>query len=266
MQKLTRSLVRMAFAIGVGSMMCTTAHAGLLTYTSLPLPVPDNRPDDQVAATAAENSFLGTLSSYRVEKFEVVNDPPTIPATSPTTPTGSTAEQPLAFGGIYVSGEIPYAVARFSGVFTLPPVPTVISSPNALLLQPAAAGQPAYNNDFTFSTPITAFGSYFIQAGDVAANTLTLRLENTLLGTSKDVVMGTVGPNANFNNVFYFGLTDTDAFNRVTLLPSNGGDGILLDNVTAGYAVPEVGSFSLLAVGLALPVLARTIVRRAKVS
>ena len=116
----------------------------------------------------------------------------------------------------------------------------------------------------TFSSPVTAFGSYFIQAGDSLANTLTLRFENTSLGTSKDVVMGTIGPGASFSNVFYFGVTDTDPFNRVTLLPSNNGDGILLDNITIGtVAVPEPSALLLLAMGV-WPLFLARFVRRAK--
>lgn len=238
MEMFLRSL-RLAFAIGLSTTVLSTAEAAQFTYTNLPLPVPDNRPDDQVAAVAAESAFFTALSSYGTEKYD-----------SGIT-TGFSDSQALTFGGTGVTG-----VSQFSGVFTIPGLPTLISSPNALVLQPAGVSHPAaYANDFTFNVPVTAFGSYFIQAGDgTVGNTLTLRLENTILGTSKDVVMGTVGPSANFNNVFYFGVTDTDSFNKVTFLATNSGDGILLDNTTVGsVAVPEAGSISLLAIGLVIP-------------
>jgi hypothetical protein len=239
MEKFVRSL-RLVLAIGLGTMILSPAEAAQITYTSLPLPVPDNnRPAVQAAALAVENSFLATLSSYGTEKYD-----------SGIT-TGFSSSQALTFGATGVTG-----VSQFSGVFTIPSLPNVISTPNALVMQPAATSNPnPYANDFTFSAPVTAFGSYFIQAGDGAANTLTLRLQNTLLGTTKDVVMGTVGPSANFNNVFYFGITDTDPFNKVTVLPSLSGDGILIDNTTVGtVAIPEVGSLTLLAIGSVVPV------------
>jgi hypothetical protein len=203
-----------------------------VVYTSLPLPVPDNRPADQLAADAAKTSFLAALSAHGTETLDGFTAPP----------LGFTPTQALSFGATGIT-----AVARFSGAFTIPALPTPVSSPNMLVLQPPTGGNPPYANDMAFSVPITAFGSYFVQAGDVLANTLTLRLENTLLGTSKDIVMGTVGPAANFNSVFFYGITDTDPFNKVTLLPSNGADGILLDNITAGTLVPEPSTMVLLA-------------------
>lgn len=238
MELFVRSL-RFVLAIGLGTMVLSTAEGAQFTYTSLPLPVPDNRPADQAAALAAETSFLAALSSYGTEKYD-----------SGIT-TGFSNSQALTFGATGVTG-----TAQFSGVFTIPSLPNVISTPNALVMQPAGTSHPdPYANDFTLSAPVTAFGSYFIQAGDGAANTITLRLENTILGTSKDVVMGTVGPGANFNNVFYFGITDTDPFNKVTVLPSLASDGILLDNTTVGtVAIPEAGSLTLLATGLAVPI------------
>jgi hypothetical protein len=200
------------------------ALTGQHTYTSLPLPQPDNRPDDQIAADAARAAFLATLSSFGTETLDGY----------PDGFYGSTPTQALTFGATGIT-----AVATYSGAFKLPPLPSPVSAPAALVDQPASPGNPPYGNDMTFSSPVTAFGSYFIQAGDVAADTFTLKLENTDLGTSKNVVMGTIGPNANFNNVFYFGVTDTDPFNRVTLLSSNLGDGVLLDNITVGTVAPE---------------------------
>lgn len=242
------SLACLASAFAIAAGVTGLAPAAQLTYTSLPLPVPDTRAGDITASAAAEASFLSTLTSHVTETFDELAGSPVLGQGNPT----------ITFGASGIT-----AATTFSGLFQVPVLP--VSTPIALVEQPAAAGQPAWGNGLTFSAAITAFGSYFIQAGDMAADTLTLRLENTLLGTSKDVVIGTVGPGASFSNVFYFGVTDTQPFNRVTLLPSNSGDGIVLDNVTVGnIAVPEPGTFLLLATA-ALPLLGR-FVRRTKLS
>ena len=184
-------------------------------------------------------AFLGTLSSFGTETYDEMTGPQ----------LGATATQDLTFGASGITG-----VATFSGVFDVPGgLP--FSNPNVLVEQPATAGQPAYQNNITFSTPVTAFGTYICQAGDVAADTITLQLDNTITGSSQDVLVGTAGPNAIFNTVFYFGLTDSSPFNRVTLLLSNSSDGVLLDNTTVGTAVPEPSSMLLLARGAVVPCL-----------
>lgn len=221
------------------AVLLTASSAALgaqVVYTSLPLPVPpgDTRPVTQAAANAAQADFLAHLSTFGTETLDGFTAPQ----------LGFTPTQNLTFGATGVTG-----VARFSGAFTIPALPTPVSSPNMLVLQPPAVNNPPYANDMTFSEPVTAFGGFFVQMGDVLATTMTLRLENTLLATSKDVVMGTVGPGANFNSVFYYGITDTDPFNKVTLLPSNLGDGILLDNITVGTVVPEPATVTLLFTG-----------------
>ena len=233
------TMARLGVFLVIAANAATSATATQLTYTSLPLPVPDNRPDDQTAAVAAEAAFLATLDSYGTETYDEITG----------AGLGATASQALTFGPTTVTG-----VAAFSGVFTLPALPTVITTPNALVDQPAASGQPAYQNDIMLNQAVTAFGTYIIQAGDQAADTITLRLENTLVGSSRDVVVGTVGPNANFNNVFYFGITDNFSFDKITVLTSDGSDGILLDNTTIGFVrVPEPGTLVLLVLGSALP-------------
>jgi hypothetical protein len=106
---------------------------------------------------------------------------------------------------------------------------------------------------FTFNQPITAFGYFVSNVGDAKnINTITWRLENTVEGTSKDVVFGTFGPGRATGAVLYLGVTDTQAFNRLTIIESEDFDGTLLDNITAGYVVPEPGTLGLLALGGAL--------------
>ena len=219
----------MGLVLAATAGIISTEAAGQAIYTSLPLPVPDNRPADQAAAVAAETSFLATLSSHGTETYDEITG----------AGLGFTNSQALTFGASGITG-----TAEFSGVFQIPALPTVISTPSAMVEQPSVPQHPApYNNDITFSAPVTSFGSYYINAGDQAADTLTLKLDNTILGTSTDVVMGAVGPNANFNSVFYFGVTDINPFNRVTLLLTNSNDGILLDNTTVGNVLPGDANF-----------------------
>lgn len=243
MQRLIQTV---ALATGIVTASSIPSLAAQFTYSSLPVPTPETRADDITAANTAENSFLATLGSSGTETFDEMTG----------NQIGATASQALTFGSSGITG-----VATYSGVFGI--FFLAYTPNNALVEQPAAAGQPPYQNDITLSTPVTAFGAYFIQAGDGDADTITLQLDNTITGTSKDVVVGTAGPGAIFNTLFYFGVTDTDPFNRVTLLLSNGNDGVLLDNVTVGnVAAPEPASLLLLA--LAAPCLWR-MARRARV-
>jgi hypothetical protein len=152
----------------------------------------------------------------------------------------------LAFGAItaattFGAGTSSGGVQGVSSTFA-------VSGSNALVAYPVS---PVNINSFTFSQAVTAFGSYFIQVGDSGANTITMRFENTSLGTSKDIVFPQVGPSAGFTNVFYFGYTDTDPFNVVTMLLSNTADGVLMDNITIGTVapVPEPATWALVACG-----------------
>ncbi len=75
-------------------------------------------------------------------------------------------------------------------------------------------------------------------------DTVTLLLQNTNTMTSSDVTVGTLGPGASFGNVFYFGVTDTNPFNKVTVITTNvADDGYVLDNTSVG--VPEPGTLAL---------------------
>lgn len=235
----TKEFFRMGAVAWLFAAAATTASAGQITYTSLPFPAgAHSRADDLAAATPVETKFLGTLSSFSTNTLD------TVPAgdlgkSNPTLTFGAITAN-TTFGAGTSSGGVQGVSATFA-----------VSGANALVAYPVT---PTNTNLFTFSQAITAFGSYFIQVGDSGANTITMRFQNTVLGTSKDVVLPQVGPSAGFFNVFYFGYTDTDPFNVVTLLPSNAGDGLLMDNITAGnVAVPEPASLALLACGLAWP-------------
>ncbi len=183
---------------------------------------------DLTNSNAVRANFVATLSSFAVESMEgFANN-----QTDPTLFAGTMFQATSNFDRVV-------AAAAFS-----------VSPLNALLDQgPTSEQGPAFNDIVQFSQPITAFGSYFAQGGDRAQpNSLTLRLENTGLGTSKDVTV-TLGPLAPFLNVFFYGVTDTDPFDRVLMVESDDFDGILLDDTIAGIVVPEASTLVILAVG-----------------
>jgi hypothetical protein len=182
--------------------------------------------------TASFNSFVSTLSSYGVDDLEIF--------------AGFAVDPTLSFGATGITAQTDFNnIAAFASL--------AVSGNNSLLdAGPSAAGGTAINDTLLFSTPITALGFFISNGGDAStANTLSLMLENTLTATSKVVPIATLGPTAGFNNVVFFGLTDTDPFNKVTVIESFDFDGLLFDNFTAGYvAIPEVGSFGLAAFAL----------------
>jgi hypothetical protein len=182
---------------------------------------------DLTNANVARSDFLSHLASFGVEDLET---------------KAGVADPMLAFGATGIT-----ATTDFDTAFSF--ASTAVSGTVALLDKgPAAADGPAFDDFMVLSQPVTAFGSYFTQGGDGNANTLTLRLENTMLGMSKDVML-TLGPGWEFFNVFFLGVTDADPFNRVTMIESLDFDGILLDDITVGTLVPEPGAFGLWAAG-----------------
>jgi hypothetical protein len=115
-------------------------------------------------------------------------------------------------------------------------------------------GPPTANSVFSFSHYLTAFGLYVIQGGDGANDNLVkFRLTNTIANTFVDVPVQ-VGPGWSFDNVFFFGITDTNPFNQVTIIEDNsaaGGDvfdGMLFDNIVI-RAIPEPSSIAMLTLG-----------------
>lgn len=226
LELVVKRLISAPFAVLAASvaLSATPALATVLTFFGA-----DDPKGSLVNSSQAEQSFLSSLGVYGTETFE---------ALAPFTP-----DPALVFGatGITATSDADY-VAPFP--------PLAVSGNNVLLDQGGkGANDPGLPDVFTFNQPITAFGSYFANAGDGPANTLILLLENTQLGTIKTVTVGTRGPTLGFDNTFFFGVTDTAPFNRVSIVESYDFDGVLLDNVTAGQ-VPEPNALALLLGGL----------------
>lgn len=121
------------------------------------------------------------------------------------------------------------------------------------LLEVDAIGFPQVDTVFSFSQHITAFGLFVIQGGDEGSppeptnndNPTTFRLRDTATNLFTDVTIQ-VGPGWADNNVFFFGVIDTVPFDEVTILETGDlADGMLYDNIVAGYAIPEPGSLLL---------------------
>jgi prepilin-type N-terminal cleavage/methylation domain-containing protein/prepilin-type processing-associated H-X9-DG protein len=209
----TASIVVTALCGIAQPFVCTVACAAPVTYFGR-----DASKLDLTAANGARQEFLASLETYGVENFESLSGRQNPTLTFGT--TGITANTGFSNG---VFSQFAYAVSGLNFVWDTAGV----------------------NDWLEFSAPITAFGSYFVQGGDGPANTFSVRLENTLAGSSKEVPIHTLGPNWPFYNVFFFGVTDTEPFNRVALIETHDNDGILLDDLIAGHlSAGLVGDFN----------------------
>lgn len=228
------NLILLALAICSASNM---AKAEPVTFFGI-----DDSKVDMPNASAARSQMLSLLSTYAVESMEGLTGPdPTLFASTP-----------------FETVEI-----DFDQVYSF--FPTSVSGTKSLLDKgPSTPTGPIQDDWIQFPQPITAFGSYFVQAGDGLANTITFRLEDTTLGTpSRDVILGPLGPEAPTYSVFFFGLIDTVPFDRVTMIESHDYDGILLDDMVAGFAtVPEPCTLSLTGSGLVVVAMMAALRRR----
>jgi len=188
------------------------------------------------------NHFTSALGSFGVDNVD----------------TAAGFNPSLSFGGTSITAATQGVLAQAA--------PTYVIGTQALLEQDVV-GFPQVNTKFTFNQYVTAFGTFVIQGGDTAANNnlTTVRLRNTATKAFVDVPIQ-VGPDWAENNVFFFGVTETVPFNEVEIFEAvetpgaSGGatDGMLYDNIVAGFNIPEPTSALLLMVGGALPLGRRT--------
>jgi hypothetical protein len=212
-----------AMTVALAALLIGEARATQVKYYG----GPDESKLSMTNATAARNRFVATLTSFGTENLETL--------AGQTNPT-------LTFGATGVTGATGFA----SGVNSH--FAYAVSGVNFLWDTEGA------DDWIQFSQPVTAFGSYIVQGGDGASqpptstppNALTFRLQNTLLGTSKDVVIDHLGPDWPFFNVNFVGITDTDPFNRISFVESYDRDGVLWDDLIAGHVdVPDSTEVSL---------------------
>jgi hypothetical protein len=184
------------------------------------------------------NEFTATLSSFGVDDVE------SAVGLSPT----------LAFGTTGIMATTQGVLAQNAPGFQIGA---------QALLEHDAAGFPQVNTVFTFSTLIKSFGVFVIQGGDGANNNpTTFRLKNTVTNAFVDVPVQ-VGSGWGLDNAYFFGVTDTAAFNEVEVIESvDFNDGLLMDNIVAGGAVPEPGSFALVLLGGVGALFGRARIRR----
>jgi hypothetical protein len=183
------------------------------------------------------NQFTASLRSFGVDNIDTAVGP------NPT----------LVFGGTGITATTQGLLAQSAPGFQIG---------SQALLELDAAGAPQVNSVLTFNQYITAFGAYVIQGGDMTNNNPTaFRLRDTATNAFVDVPVQ-VGPGWGADNVFFLGVADSVPFNEVSILESTDfSDGMLYDNLVAGFNVPEPGSLVLVMLGGAC-----ALWRRARVS
>ncbi len=238
--------VGLAFALALLLGSNAVLHAATVVYFGGPDNSKLNLTQPGSVVTPVRDSFLASLSSYGIEDLE---------SRSGTNPT-------LQFGATGITAQTGFSNG-VNSLFTY-----AVSGVNFLW------DTEGVDDWLEFSEPVTAFGSYIVQGGDgssasptfAPANSLTFRLENSVLGTSKDVFIQDLGPDWPFYNVVFVGITDTDGFDRISLIESYDYDGLLWDDLIAGHVnvVPEPSSLALALFAGVAAFIARRRTRRAK--
>jgi hypothetical protein len=207
-----------------------SATAGTMTYFGADASILPSYPN----SLAAQNAFFANITNSGTDNLDSY-----VPASGPD----PTNHPNLSFGATGVTATEAFAGVQASGSIGLD-----ISPFNTLLAVPALAP-----DSMQLSSPVSAFGAYFLNAGDDPniPDALSLQLDNSITHTSQTLTIGTFGPGASNFNGAYFGVTTSTPFDTVTLLQTNPGDGVLLDNITVGTAAPEPSSLIMLVGGAA---------------
>lgn len=208
----------------------------------------NDMPTDMSNSLAEFNRFTAALKSYGVETVEDIDtSTPPVFGFDPTLTFGST--------GITATTQMTTSAfaAPFPGFYSIGSK-MLVENDALALFDPMAPQLPEAPTIFSFNQHITAFGLFVIQGGDQGSppsptnndNPTTFRLTDTVTSTSTDVTIQ-VGPGWGDFNVFFFGVTDTVPFNQVSILETGDLlDGMLYDNIVAGFAIPEPNSFALM--------------------
>jgi hypothetical protein len=169
------------------------------------------------------NRFTASLNSFGVDNVD----------------TAVGVNPPLVFGATGITAATQGVLAQSAPGFQ-------IGTQALLELDAVAPGQ--VNTMFTFNQYINAFGAFVIQGGDAGNNNpITLRLRDTATNLFNDVSVQ-VGPGWGLDNAFFVGVHGTVPFDQVEMIEFVDGDGMLYDNVVAGF-VPEPGSLALMMLG-----------------
>jgi hypothetical protein len=220
--RIKASLIASLLVLMLASASVPVAAAPLLYFGG-----PDSSKADLTNSNAARDAFVATLSTYGVENLNSVTAGPTLTLTFGATGiTGTTSEFESPASGL--NSFALFAVTDSNFIYD----------------------DGAKNDSITFSEPITAFGTYITQSGDGEPNNLTIRLENTVAGTSVDIQQ-TLGGGWPTMNVIFLGVTDTNPFDKITFIESLDSDGLLFDDLYAGHLVPEPSTWALLGLGMA---------------
>lgn len=179
----------------------------------------------------ARDAFQASLSSFGVETFESY--------------AAFAVDPKLAFGATGITGTSDASFIVSSATYAAGGTKSLLDS------GPTTPTGAPFNDYFLLSQPVTAFGLFIANVGDAVENSISLLLENTLIGpaATRTVQVATIGPGTAQNNILFVGVTDTDSFNKVSVLETTDYDGTMYDNITVGFVVPEPSSLVLAGLG-----------------
>jgi hypothetical protein len=208
--------------VHLAALAVTLASATVLALPCLAAPVVyfgrDNNSGDIAPhpfSDSAFNQFLATLGSYGVEPVDGID------TSTPLIPGVNAAINPtLVFRTTPAGTGSPTGItAQSDGIFATDGTPSqnLAIGTKSLAESDTIFPPPTVNTSFTFNQPITAFGLYVMQAGDVIHNPITFQLSNSVTDATGQAVVD-VGPAWGDHNIFFVGIGYAPAFDKVTLV------------------------------------------------